>query len=288
MHPVLIDFGFFKLHTYGLMIALAFLVGMQLASREARRVDRSPDLDFDQFILDLCFWILIWAMIGSRVLFIIVNWDDYSRDLLKIFRVWEGGLVFYGGLIGATSFAIYYTKTKGHDFFQVADILIPYVALGSMFGRIGCFAAGCCWGAVVDADFAFGVQFPRESLAYASMVRSGLATTADAFTPHVHAVQMYDACGELVLFTLLSIARGYKRFHGQIFLMFMTTYPMWRSTMETFRGDKERGTGVLGTPLSTSQFISAVIASLAIATFFYVRKRMKDREATPPAAAASA
>jgi phosphatidylglycerol:prolipoprotein diacylglycerol transferase len=227
-------------------------------------------------------------MIGSRVLFIIVNWDDYSRDLLKIFRIWEGGLVFYGGLIGATGFAIYYTKSKGHDFFQVADILIPYVALGSMFGRIGCFAAGCCWGAVVDADFALGVQFPRESLAYASMVRSGLAAATDAFTPHVHAVQMYDACGELVLFTLLSLARGYKRFHGQIFLMFMTTYPMWRSTMETFRGDKERGTGVLGTPLSTSQFISAVIASLAIATFFYVRKRMKDREAAPPAAAASA
>ena len=93
MHPVLIDFGFFKLHTYGLMMAIAFMVGMQLAVREARRIDLSKKRDFDQFILDLCFWILISALIGSRIVFIMVNWEqDYSNDPLKMFRVWEGGL----------------------------------------------------------------------------------------------------------------------------------------------------------------------------------------------------
>jgi len=285
MHPVLIDFGFFKLHTYGLMIALAFLVGMQLASREARRVDRSPAREFDKFILDLCFYILVWAMVGSRLLFIIVNWDDYAHDLGKIIRIWEGGLVFYGGLIGATAFSIYYTRKHQYDFFQIADILIPYVALGSMFGRIGCFAAGCCWGSVVDSDFALGVQFPRESLAFGSMVRTHLVGASDAFTPHVHPVQMYDACGELVIFVLLSLVRLRKRFHGQIFLTFMFVYPLWRSTVETFRGDKERGTGVLGTPLSTSQFISACVALAAIATLIYLRRRLSESSAPAEAAA---
>src|SRR6188472_390546 len=148
MHPVLIDFfGFFKLHTYGLMIAIAFLVGMQLAQREAKRVDLSEARDFDQFVLDLCFWILIVSMIGSRILFIIVNWGkEYSRDPGKIFRIWEGGLVFYGGLLSAIAFSIYYSRKKDRDFLQIADMLIPTVALGHFFGRLGCFSAGCCWG----------------------------------------------------------------------------------------------------------------------------------------------
>src|SRR5205814_1197736 len=160
----------FKLHTYGLMIAIAFLVGMQLAVREARRVDLSEARDFEQFVLDLCFWILVVAMIGARLLFIIVNWGkEYSSDPLKIFRIWEGGLVFYGGLIASILFSVSYSHRKKRDFFQVADMLIPSVALGHFFGRIGCFAAGCCWGKTVSSDFPLAVQFPAGSLIHSSM-----------------------------------------------------------------------------------------------------------------------
>ena len=148
MHPVLFNvFGLFNVHTYGLMIALGFMIGMQLGTREARRVDLSEQGGFDQFILDLTFWILIVSMIGARLLFIIVEWeDDYSRDPFKLFKIWEGGLVFYGGFIAAVLFSIYYSIKHKRDFFLVSDTLIPSVALGHFFGRIGCFAAGCCWG----------------------------------------------------------------------------------------------------------------------------------------------
>lgn len=287
MHPVLIDFGIFKLHTYGLMIAIAFLVGMQLGTREARRVDLSPGRKFDQFILDLCFWILVVSMVGSRLLFIIVNWgSEYSRDPMKIFRIWEGGLVFYGGFLSALIFSVYYSKKKGHDFFQVADILIPTVALGAFFGRLGCFAAGCCWGGTVDSDFALGVQFPEGSLIHTSMERHGLIGPDAPWTLHVHPVQLYDSFGQLLIFGLLMFMRSHKRFHGQLLLIHLFLYPIHRSIMETLRGDTERGVyDIFGLPLSTSQIISILVATAAIITLVYLRKRSAKIEAPTPAPA---
>lgn len=287
MHPVLIDFfGLFKLHTYGLMIAIAFMVGMNLAAREARRVDTSPSRQLDKFVLDLCFWILIVSMVGSRVYFIAVNWgEEYSKDPLKILRVWEGGLVFYGGLLSAIVFSVYYSKRHGHDFFMIADMLCPFVALGAMFGRIGCFAAGCCWGRTVDPDFLFGVQFPEGSLAHSSMTRSGLISADPHWTLHIHPVQLYDSFGELMIFSILMLVRMRKRFHGHVFLVFLFFYPLWRSLMETFRGDKERGVyDVFGiAKLSVAQLTSIGVALTAVVILFALRGRFKTESATSPA-----
>lgn len=274
----------FKLHIYGAMIALAFLVGMQLASREARRVDTSPQRDLDKFVLDLCFYILIVSMIGSRLYFIAVNWEnDYSRDPLKIFRIWEGGLVFYGGLLSAIAFSVYYSRRKGHDFFMVADMLVPFVALGAMFGRLGCFASGCCWGHAVDPDFALGVQFPEGSLAYSSMVRNNIIGADAHWTPHIHPVQLYDSFGELIIFAILIAVRARKRFHGHVFLVFLFFYPLWRSTVETFRGDKERGVYDLGiAKLSVAQVTSIAVALVAVAILFALRHRFTKVETAAP------
>src|SRR5687767_4725329 len=205
MHPVLFDFfGLFKLHTYGLMIAVGFLIGMQLGLREARRIDLGEKKNFDQFIQDLTFWILIVAMVGSRILFIIVEWEsDYSRDPLKIFRIWEGGLVFYGGFLASVIFSAYYSHRKKRDFFLVSDTLIPSVALGHFFGRLGCFAAGCCWGGQVSPDYALGVRFPQGSLVHSSMQRQGVISYDNPYTIDLHPVQLYESTGELILFFIL-------------------------------------------------------------------------------------
>jgi phosphatidylglycerol:prolipoprotein diacylglycerol transferase len=287
MHPVLIDFGLFKLHTYGLMIAIAFLVGMQLAVRDARRVDLSKSQDFDQFILDLDFWILIAAMVGARVVFIIVNWGgEYARDPLKVFRIWEGGLVFYGGLIGAVVFSVYYSWRKKHDFFLVADLLIPFVALGQFFGRLGCFAAGCCWGKAVDPGFLTAVQFPAGSLIHNSMQRTGEIGLDALHTIHVHPVQLYESAGTLTLFFLLQAMRLKKRFHGQQLLTYLFLYPLLRSSLELIRGDKERGLyNVFGEVfLSTSQIISAGIATIAFTLLVVLLLKRGSAEPKPAAA----
>ncbi len=288
MHPVLIDFfGFFKLHTYSVMVALGFLVGMQLAAREARRVDFTEEKKEDQFILDLTFWILLAAIVGARILFVIVEWDErYSKDPLKILKIWEGGLVFYGGFIGAVLFSVFYCLKHKRNFFFVADILIPSVALGHFFGRIGCLAAGCCWGTAVDPDFAFGIQFPDGSIAHGSMERNGIIPYRADFTPHVHAVQLYEAFGELMIFFVLLFVRAHKRFHGQALLAYLVIYPILRTSLEFIRGDKARGVyEVFGLAVSTSQIISVAVAATAVVLWgVLVSRRVKASAATPAAA----
>lgn len=276
MHPVLFNFfGFFNVHTYGLMIALGFMIGMQLGTREARRVDLSEEGGFDQFILDLTFWILIVAMIGARVLFIIVEWeDDYSRDPFKVFKIWEGGLVFYGGFIASVLFSIWYARKHNRSFFLVSDTLIPSVALGHFFGRLGCFAAGCCWGKAVSPDFPFAVQFPPDSLAYNTMQRLGVIAYDAQATIHVHPTQMYESLGELCLFFILLFVRTKKRFHGQVLLTYLFLYPILRTSLEFIRGDKARGEyDLFGMTISTSQIISVIIATIAAATLASLLKR---------------
>lgn len=294
MHPVLIDFGWlwslfgadpanaWKLHTYGLMIAIGFLVGMQLAAREARRIDVSKEGGFDQFVLDLTFWILVTSIAGARILFIVVEWNDvYAREPTKIFKIWEGGFVFYGGFLAAVGFSIYYCKRKGRSFLVVADSLIPSVALGHFFGRLGCLAAGCCWGVEVSPDFALGVQFPDGALAHSSMVRSGVIPPGAEFTPHLHPVQLYESLGELGIFFILIIARSFKRFHGQVLLSYLFLYPILRTTLESIRGDKERGEyPLLGLTVSTSQIISVLIALVAISLVVILSRRIRRGEAT--------
>jgi phosphatidylglycerol:prolipoprotein diacylglycerol transferase len=282
MHPVLIDLGIFKIHTYGLMIALGFMVGMQLAVREARRIDLDPRGGFDQFVLDLTFWILVSSIIGSRLLFILVEWEDeYSRDPLKILQFWKGGFVFYGGLLGAVVFSVYYSMKKGRSFFLVADTLIPFVSLGQFFGRIGCFAAGCCWGDAVPHDFPLGVQFPAGSMIHGSMKASGLIDPDAAYTLHVHPVQLYESLANLCLFGVLLLLRTQKRFHGMVLAGYLFCYPLIRYGIEILRGDANRGENMLGTPFSTSQLISLGLFSVGLAIVLTQRKK-----SAPTAAAA--
>src|SRR5260370_18378095 len=132
------------IHTYGILVAGGFLVAMTLAARAAQR----SGLDKDK-VLDLSFGILVAAMIGSRVLFIVVNWDEYAHDLLGIFEFWKGGLVFYGGFIGAVLFSIWYMRRNRMSFFPYAHALAPPVAIGQALGPLGCFPAARCCGAAV-------------------------------------------------------------------------------------------------------------------------------------------
>jgi phosphatidylglycerol---prolipoprotein diacylglyceryl transferase len=288
MHPVLFDFfGLFKLHTYGLMIAIGFLTGMQLGLREARRIDINEKKNFDQFILDLTFWILIVAMVGSRVLFILVEWEnDYSKDPLKMLRIWEGGLVFYGGFVSSVVFSAYYCWKKKRDFFLVSDTLIPSVALGHFFGRLGCFAAGCCWGGQVDPSYPLAVKFPQGSLAYNSMQHSGLIGIDAQWTLPVHPVQLYESTGELSIFFILLFVRTRKRFNGQVLLTYLFLYPILRTSLEFLRGDAARGVDIIF-GLSTSQIISVLVATTAIGLLIYLQRRRGAVTEAPPTPAAA-
>jgi phosphatidylglycerol---prolipoprotein diacylglyceryl transferase len=280
------------LHTYGLMIASAFVVGIWLAQREARRQGLDPER-----VADLSFWILVAALVGSRVYYIFVNWNDYFGAnawvftrlgrIPRLLAVWEGGLVFYGGFIASALGAAWYLRRHQMPFLPYADTLIPSVAFGHFLGRIGCFAAGCCWGGTCDPALPWGARFPPDSLAYQSFAaREGGARFLDHVhltTLPLHPTQLYESLGELALFALLVLwVRPRKRFHGQPLATWLMAYAVLRTVVEAFRGDVERGV-VAG--LGVGQWTSALIFAAGVAVWVAASRRARVARAAEPALA---
>ena len=264
------------LHTYGLLMALAFLVGVMLAQREARR--RGQDADR---IADLAFWILVAALVGSQVFYVALNLEEFTgprfladppyQHLPRILLVWRIGLVFYGGFIGAALAAFVYMRRHRMPFLAYADTLIPSVAFGHFLGRLGCFSAGCCWGCLADPHLPWGVHFPAGSSAYQAFAGGGYPgsyLSADHLaTAALHPVQLYEAFGELGIFLLLVLwVRPRKRFHGEVLSAWLLAYAVLRGALEAFRGDLARH-AVLG--LNSGQWIS--VAILAAGALLWLR-----------------
>lgn len=270
MHPVIFStdlFGIlsepFKLHTYGLLIAGGFLLAMTLSKRQAEREGEDPDR-----IIDLAFYLLLAGLIGARIVFIFTKLDEYLRNPVDIVMFWRGGLVWYGGFIGAALFLVYYSRKHRLDYFKVVDILIPYMAMAHAFGRLGCLAAGCCFGEPAS-DLPWAIVFPVNSMAQAQQAADGLVMAHEA-PLGIHPTQLYESGAEFLMFALLLFMRPMKRFHGQLFLTWLGIYPVLRSVIEMFRGDKERGVFFV---LSTSQWISIGVAVAAIMVFIKLRAR---------------
>jgi phosphatidylglycerol:prolipoprotein diacylglycerol transferase len=314
------------IHTYGVMIGLGFITAVTVAAWLAvREWPGELGLKRRDQIFDLAFYVFIGGIVGSRVLFIIVNWKDYAAHPSRIFDL-GGGLVFYGGLIGATIASVWFARKNDMEFFRLADLAIPTVSLGQAFGRLGCFSAGCCWGDVTThARAPFAVEFPgasaqnlfggiggTPSLAYSSMADASnetrwvIESTGQVFpqavegavrisdwaaqhghTLPVHPTQLYESFGQIILFALLMTARRWRRFHGQIFAIWLMCYAVLRTSVELFRGDLERGTihGLIPSiptgawyNISTSQFISLAMFSFGA---YLLVKNLKAVNAQP-------
>ena len=268
------------IHSYGLMLAAGFVGAVAVAQGQARR----QGLDAEK-VGDLAFWVLVAALVGSRIYFILVNHQEFfgpgwlvetrfgrfPRALLPL----EGGLVFYGGFIAAALAAFVYMRRHGLPFFRYADAVIPSVALGHFLGRLGCFGAGCCWGRVSHSRLPWLVRFGPDSLAYQSLaVRPDAASFLDpgrATTLPLHPTQLYEAFGELAIFLALVFwLRPRRRFPGQVLAAWIGAYAVLRTTVEVFRGDVERGV-VAG--LGVGQWTSAVILAAGVAVWFAARRQ---------------
>ncbi|MCF8092514.1 MAG: prolipoprotein diacylglyceryl transferase [Desulfotignum sp.] len=217
MHPILIDFGSFTLYTYGFFLAMGFLAAVWFSKRNARFYDIKPD-----DVSDLFFVILVSGILGARLLYVLINFEQFESNLLDIFKIWNGGLVFFGGFIAAVAGSVVVLKIKKLPFLKTADTIAPGAALGHGIGRLGCFFAGCCYGRQCDLPFA--VRF----------------THPDSLAPlHVflHPTQIYMAVANLVLFFILIGLQRHKRFHGMVFLSYIILYSVFRFIIEFFRGD---------------------------------------------------
>jgi phosphatidylglycerol:prolipoprotein diacylglycerol transferase len=234
--------GPLTLHTYGVLLAVAFLLGLWLASRQARR----EGLDAAR-VGDLAIYVLIAGLVGAKLMLLAVEWDYYSRYPRELLSIFQSGGVFYGGLLAAFPVAWWYLKRHGLPGWRVADALAPGVILGQAVGRLGCLAAGCCHGRPADVPWA--ITF-RDIYATRSV-----GTPID--TP-LHPTQLYEAGAALAILAVLLWMAPRKRFHGQVVLSYVALYAVARFVVELYRGDASRGT-VFDGLLSTSQLVSVLL-----------------------------
>ena len=259
MYPELFRIGNFPFTAYGIFLALGMLVALFVAARLGAR-DGLPR----ERIYDIGLWTLVGGLLGSKLLMFFVedNVNILSLDFLR-----SGG-VYYGGLLGGFLAVVILVRLYKLPFWKVADAFAPGVAIGQVFGRQGCFSAGCCWGK--PTTLPWGVHFTELGHEYTGVPIYGL----DGNDVHLHPTQLYESFIMLAVFAYLIYLHRHKKFDGQILIAYGIIYSIVRFSIEFIRDDP-RG-DLLGftslTGLSTSQGISLIVAVASI-VFMFMRHR---------------
>ncbi len=241
MFPILFHLGPLTIRTYGAMVAAAFLASLYLAkaAAEFRKIGES-------FLLDLVAILIVSGLLGARLLYILLNLSYFRDHPSESFKVWEGGLVFYGGFILAALVGVIFTRYRDYQVADVADVLAPALALGQGIGRWGCFFAGCCYGK--PTSMPWGMRFSDP----ASLAPLGI---------DLHPVQIYESVGAILLsWGLWTVLARRKDMKGHVFWLYVLGYGLLRFTVEVLRGD-DRGPTLGG--LSPSQIIAGVSVLIA-------------------------
>jgi phosphatidylglycerol:prolipoprotein diacylglycerol transferase len=217
VHPIAFNLGTLAVHWYGVLVALGFLAGLWTASRRAPSAGIAGEK-----IFDLGPWLIIGALAGARAFYVVTFWQSQFADkpFWEVFMIQKGGLVYYGGLIGAALAGSLYIRIKKLPLWKVADILAPSIALGHVFGRLGCLMNGCCYGRACSAPWA--IHFPADH-------ETGGAP--------VHPTEIYESLLNLGLYLALAQLFRRRKFDGQVFGVYLVSYAVLRSLVEFFRGD---------------------------------------------------
>ena len=231
MHPVLSKIGSYPVYSYGAMLALAFLVCSFLAKRHGSAIGMDAEK-----ILDLMITLIVSGVIGGRLMFVLLDFDYFRSRPLDIFKLWEGGLVWYGGLVLAVISGAVFLRIYKMPMLKTADLLMPYVALGQAIGRIGCFLNGCCYGKATALPI--GVVFNPEQGA-------------------VLPTQLFESAAMFIVYLVL---RRRVPSNGRTFFLYLIFYSVFRFSIEFLRGDNMLA--VMG--LTFSQAVSMVIFATAV------------------------
>lgn len=255
MFPDLFSIGPLTIHTYGLLVAAAFIAALTMTARLARAYSISR-----QQVMDMAFVGVVWGILGSRILFILFHPSHYWAHPLEMFKVWEGGLVFSGGLVAVAAGMFLYSRHSQISFRRIGDLWVPGVALGQAIGRIGCFMAGCCFGRPLDNPL--GVVF----------------THPDSLAPlniPLHPTQLYSAFTGFLIAGILYMLHKRKKFEGQLLIWFFILHSTSRLLVERFRAD-HRGL-IPGTEMSVTQLVALVLLGVSVAALLLVTSRRRGR-----------
>jgi phosphatidylglycerol:prolipoprotein diacylglycerol transferase len=260
MHPILFEIGNWPVYSYGVLLAVAYLAGLQLAVVRARRAG----LDGAK-VMDLGIYLIIAALVGAKLMLVAVDYQYFRSQPRELFSLVRAGGVFYGGLIAAFFVGVWLIRRYALPLWTTADLIAPGIALGHVIGRFGCLLAGCCYGRPTNVPWAITFTDPVASINVGTPLGIPL-----------HPTQLYDAGAELViLVALLATERRGRPFAGRTFWLYMLLYAISRFIIEIYRGD-ERGT-IAG--LSTSQFVSAIIVPVSLGMLWRLRARPTAKRA---------
>jgi len=241
MHPILLQVGPLRVPTYGFLMACGFLVSFVVAARRSARRGWDPDA-----VANLFFLIVLSSIAGARVLHVALNVEHYAAAPLSMVMLWRGGLVFFGGLCTAVPASVWYCRRVGLPVAEVADVFAPCVALGHVFGRLGCFAFGCCYGAATTLPW--GVVFPGDPT---GTIR--------------HPTQLYEALAEFVICLVLSRYERRRPPPGSVMAAYLILYPSVRFFVEFVRADPRGGSFVFGWSIAQHTALLLVLgASVAL------------------------
>jgi phosphatidylglycerol:prolipoprotein diacylglycerol transferase len=308
MRPTLFHLGAgLPVHSYGFFIAVGMILGVLLAVRRGRSVGMAT-----ADTLDLAFYAIVAGLLGARGLYVAMHAGDYTRlcagsgapralgsvlsDCTAALRFWQGGLAFLGGGVLAALVVLLYARRKRLWLGDVADVLAPSVSLAHVFGRLGCFMVGCCYG----KPWAAGAHFPPDSVAYGEYLSRHVLLPGADCTPGLHPTQLYESLGELLIFIGLTLLWRRRRFSGAVALVYAFAYGILRFVVEVWRDDLVRGfvlqlrlprlATVLGLPpsdpllLSSAQATSLLLAAAAATTYAVLLRKKPQRTQSEPRA----
>jgi phosphatidylglycerol---prolipoprotein diacylglyceryl transferase len=254
MHPILFEVVGWPVYSYGVLLATAYLAALQFAVVRGRRLG----LDGSR-IMDLGIYLIIAALVGAKLMLVLVDLDYYLSQPSEIFSLVRAGGVFYGGLIAAVCVSLWLVRRYQLPMWTTADLFAPGIALGHVIGRFGCLLAGCCYGR--PTSLPWGITFTDP------------AAAANVGTPlgiPLHPTQLYDAGAELlILIGLLLTERKGRPYPGRTFWCYILLYAVSRFVIEFFRGD-DRG---MWMGVSTSQLVSIIAVPLALVMLARLRSR---------------
>ena len=251
MYPILLKIGPLTLHTYGFFVALGFLLALSWTHKESLRRGLDPEIFHDLF-----FYVVVSALVGARVFYVALNFSYFQSDPLAALRLWEGGLVFYGGFLFAMPVFLWRIRRWQRPVLEVLDVAAPALVLAQAVGRLGCLSAGCCYGKACNNIFA--ITF-TDNLSHAPLHQA------------LHPTQIYHSLADLLIFLLLALLSRYSVRRGTLVVGYLICYGVLRFTVEFWRGDPR---GFLA-GFSISQWISCALVFCGIIIWFFkVRKEV--------------
>ena len=256
-------FGF-DIAYYGIVIAIAMIVGISIAMREARRTGQDPDIYLDMLMITM-----VTSVIGARIYYVAFSWENYKDDLIQIFNTRNGGLAIYGGIIAGIITVYVFVKIKKMNFQQVADTVYMGLITGQIIGRWGNFFNREAFGGYTDNLLA--MQLPvsavRQNEITAAMWKHLVEVNGVEYI-QVHPTFLYEGLWNFMVLLFLFWYRDRKKFQGELFLCYLTGYGMGRFWIESLRTDQLL---IPGIGLPVSQVLSAVVVIASVAMILWKR-----------------